>query len=297
MSRDLSSLLAHGTQRLTEAGVPSPRHDAEALAAYVLGTTRGELPRLPIVSTEDEARIEAAIFRRSHREPLQHITGIAAFRHLELEVGPGVFVPRPETEVMAGAAIAELRHLIAEGHAAPRAVDLCTGSGAVAIAMATEAPGTLVTGVELAAEAAAYAERNGSMHGIEIRTGDIADAVDDLADTVQVVTANPPYIPLSAWESVDEEARIHDPELSLWSGHDGLDAIRLVAQVAARLAVDGGLVACEHADVQGESAPRVFAETGLWHEVRDHPDLAGRSRFVTARRVPRSSAAAGTIAP
>ncbi len=287
MSLDLSRWLSDATERLVEAGVASPRHDAEVIAAYVVGTRRGELHQLASVSTEQEQQLDAAIARRARREPLQHITGVAGFRYLELEVGPGVFVPRPETEVMAGVAITELRDLISAGQSEPRAVDLCTGSGAVAIAMATEAPGSVVTGVELSAEAAGYAERNAASHGVEIRTGDIADSVDDLAESVHVVTANPPYIPLTAWEGVEEEARDHDPELALWSGGDGLDVIRVVSHVAARLTVDGGLVVCEHADVQGESAPQIFAETGWWHAVSDHRDLAGRSRFVTARRVPR----------
>jgi release factor glutamine methyltransferase len=245
----------------------------------------------------DLERFRFAVDRRAGRAPLQHITGTAAFRYLELDVGPGVFVPRPETEVMTGVAVDELHRLVAVGRAAPLAVDLCTGSGAVAVAMSTEVPGARVTAAEVSEEAYAYAVRNADRlaPSVDIRLGDIANAVDDLAGQVEVVTANPPYIPLDAYESVATEAREHDPPVALWSGADGLDMIRLVSQVAARLLVPGGLVVCEHADTQGESAPHVFAESGLWSEVRDNSDLAGRPRFVSARRVDTAACAPGTM--
>ena len=299
MSTDLRSLLVQATARLIKAGVPSPRHDAEALAAHVLGTSRGALPGVGMLTPAQQDAYERAVRRRESREPLQHIIGRAAFRYLELEVGPGVFVPRPETEVMAGVAVDELRRVAATG-STPLAVDLCTGCGAVAIALGTEVPQAQVVALELSPDAAAYAERNAAGTGVDVRVGDLADAAHDLAPLVgrvHVVTANPPYIPLEAWESVDVEARTHDPALALWSGDDGLETIRVVASVAADLLVDGGLVTCEHADVQGESAPAVFADTGLWQEVRDHRDLAGRPRFVTARRVTRRATPGGTIGP
>jgi release factor glutamine methyltransferase len=147
-----------------------------------------------------------------------------------------------------------------------------------------------VVAVEISAEAAAYAARNAGRFGVEVREGDMATAVDDLSGAVHVVTANPPYIPLEAFESVAREARDFDPPIALWSGADGLDAIKVVAAVASRLLVPGGLVLCEHADVQGEAAPAVFARSGDWHSVHDNPDLAGRPRFVSARRVPRQPA-------
>ncbi|MGH3507226.1 MAG: peptide chain release factor N(5)-glutamine methyltransferase, partial [Nocardioidaceae bacterium] len=235
--------------------------------------------------------------RRERREPLQHLTGRAYFRHLELEVGPGVFVPRPETELLAGAAIDELRRLVDAGVAHPRAVDLCAGSGAVALAMATEVPQSRVAAVEVSDQALAYATRNAAGVGLDLRLGDMADAFPDLLGQVHVVTANPPYIPPEAFESVAVEVRDHDPAAALWSGADGLDAIRVVARVAAKLLVDGGLVLCEHADVQGEAALEIFASTGDWTHVRDHRDLAERPRFVTACRVVRGVAPTGTIAP
>lgn len=297
MSRDLSSLLVEATARLLAAGVSSPRHDAETLAAHVLDVGRGSLASVRVLTPRQQDAFDAAVRRRESREPLQHITGHAAFRYLDLEVGPGVFVPRPETEVMTGVAVKELRRLVGQG-VRPVAVDLCTGSGAVAISLGTEVPEASVVGLELSSEAAAYAERNARGTGVDIRVGDLTLADELLADragAVHVVIANPPYIPLGAWESVDVEARTHDPDLALWSGDDGLEAIRDVARVAAALLVDGGLVTCEHADVQGESAPLVFSDTGSWMQVRDHADLAGKPRFVTARRVPRPEGPAGTI--
>ncbi|MBA3233812.1 MAG: peptide chain release factor N(5)-glutamine methyltransferase [Propionibacteriales bacterium] len=295
MTHPVAEALVAGVDQLRHAAVPSARHDAEALLAHVLQTTRLRVYRSNPLNAAQQTSYQELLDRRAAREPLQHLLGSAAFRYRDLAVGPGVFVPRPETEVMAGVAIDELRQVIDSGVAHPRAVDLCTGSGAVAVAMATEALGSLVTGVELSAEAAAYAARNAAGHHVEIRIGDMADTdLADLRGQVSVVTANPPYIPLTAFESVDVEAREFDPPMALWSGDDGLDAIKVVAQVAAQLLVDGGLVTCEHADVQDESAPAVFASSGEWTEVRDHRDLAGRPRFVTARRARRSRRGANT---
>ncbi len=165
----------------------------------------------------------------------------------------------------------------------PVVVDLCTGSGAIASAVADEVPSARVHAVELDPAAHGWAARNLAGTGVELRLGDMAEAFEDLAGGVDVVTCNPPYIPLDAWESVAPEARDHDPHLALFSGDDGLDAIRVVAARATRLLRPGGWVGVEHADVQGESAPAVFAGAGCFSDVRDHHDLAGRPRYVTAR--------------
>jgi release factor glutamine methyltransferase len=295
MSNDLRRELTTATRSLECAGVASPQHDAAALLAWVLGLPKNRLMTRSSLDASAVAAYRQAIRRRAAREPLQHITGTAAFRYLDLEVGPGVFTPRSETEVMAGVAVDELNRLVMSGVATPFAVDLCTGSGAVAIAMATEVPVAKVVGVELSAAAHRFALRNALGSGVDMRLGDIAVAVDDLAGAVHVVVANPPYIPLAAYEHVETEARDFDPPLALWSGVDGLDMIALVADVAARLLVAEGLVACEHADVQGEAALALFAATGNWTSLRDHRDLAGRPRFVTARRVARGSRSAGTM--
>jgi release factor glutamine methyltransferase len=193
-----------------------------------------------------------------------------------------VFVPRPETELLAGWAVDRAREVAATGRP-PVVVDLCTGSGAMALAVATEVPEAEVHAVELDEAAHAWAARNLEGSGVDLRHGDMADAFHDLDGTVDVVVCNPPYIPLEAFESVAAEARDHDPSLALWSGEDGLDAMRVLERVAARLLCPGGVVGAEHADVQGESAPTVFAGAGRWSDVRDNQDLAGRPRYVTAR--------------
>lgn len=275
MRRDL---LARATRELREAGVASPEHDAAELLAHVLGTTRGQLVLVDEVPAEQAGEYAALVARRARREPLQHLTGVAWFRHVELRVGPGVFVPRPETELLAGWAVDQ-----AAGIESPVLVDLCTGSGAVAKALVDEVPGAVVHAVELDESAHAWAERNLAGTGVDLRQGDMATAFDDLAGTVDVITCNPPYIPLDAWESVAPEARDHDPHLALFSGDDGLDALRVLEARAALLLRPGGVVGAEHADQQGESAPAVFAATGRWTEIRDHRDLAGRPRYVTAR--------------
>ena len=269
---------------LRRAGVASPDFDAAELLAHVLGTTRAQL-----FLVDDEAlgpgqvaAYDALVARRAAREPLQHLTGSAGFRHVELVVGPGVFVPRPETELLAGWGIEQAQAVLASGRV-PVVVDLCTGSGAIALSVAVEVPSAQVHAVELGDTAHEWAARNLAASAVDLRHGDMADAFPELDGTVDVVLCNPPYIPLEAYESVAPEARDHDPELALFSGEDGLDALRVLETVAARLLRVGGVVGAEHADVQGESARAVFVGAGRWTDVRDHHDLAGRSRYVTAR--------------
>ncbi len=278
-ARDRRGVVSDAVTRLAESGVASPEFDAAELLAHVLGTSRSRLPLVDSVPAEVVQRYDDLVARRAAREPLQHLTGTAYFRNVELLVGPGVFVPRPETELLAGWAV-ELAGRVEH----PVVVDLCTGSGAVAKAIADEVPGARVHAVELDPDAHAWAERNLEGTGVDLRRGDMAEAFDDLAGTVDVITCNPPYIPLDAWESVAPEVRDHDPQLALWSGADGLDAMRILERRAALLLKPGGAVGAEHADQQGESAPAVFTASGRWSEVRDHQDLAGRPRFVTARR-------------
>ena len=272
-------VLAAAADRLREAGVASPEHDAAELLAHVLGTTRSRLVLVDDVAPAAVEQYDGLLARRAAREPLQHLTGTAYFRHVELAVGPGVFVPRPETELLAGWAIER-------ASAGCVVVDLCTGSGALAKALADEVPGAVVHAVELDEGAHAWAVRNLAGTGVDLRQGDMATAFDDLAGTVDVLTCNPPYIPLDAWESVAPEARDHDPHLALFSGRDGLDAMRVVEARAALLLVPGGVVGVEHADAQGGSAPAVFSVTGRWVDVRDHRDLAARPRWTTARLAP-----------
>ena len=277
------ALLREAAARLAEAGVASPDHDAAELLSHVTGVPRGRLPLLDGVEPDRVEAFSALVRRRETREPLQHLTGSAAFRHVELAVGPGVFVPRPETELLAGWAVERAVESAERSGAAPVLVDLCTGSGAIAASLAHEVPGAEVHAVELDEGAHAWALRNLAGTGIDLRLGDMDGAFPDLDGAVDVVACNPPYIPLEAFASVAPEARDHDPSLALWSGQDGLDAMRVLEVNAARLLRRGGWVGAEHADVQGESAARVFLDAGRWAEVRDHQDLAGRARFVTAR--------------
>ncbi len=273
------ALLRDAGRRLADAGVASPEYDASELLAHVLGTTRSRLPLVESIDPAQQAVFDALVARRVAREPLQHLTGTAAFRHVELQVGPGVFVPRPETELLAGWAIERARET--EGSAL--VVDLCCGSGAIALSVTDEVPQARVHAVELDPSAHEWAERNLTATDVDLRLGDMADAFPELDGTVDVVACNPPYIPLEAWASVAPEARDHDPALALWSGDDGLDAMRVLESTAARLLHPGGWVGAEHADAQGDSAARVFSASGRWTEVRDHRDLAGRARYVTAR--------------
>jgi release factor glutamine methyltransferase len=278
------ALLAAATDRLRAAGVESPDHDARALLAHVLGVERSRLPLVDDVPGAVAERYDELVTRRVGREPLQHLTGVAHFRHVDLLVGPGVFVPRPETELLAGWAIEEAGKVFPTGSAdGAVVVDLGTGSGAIARAVKHEVPSAEVHAVELDERAHAWAARNLAGTGVDLRLGDLGDAFDELAGVVDVVVSNPPYIPHEAWESVAVEVRDHDPQLALYASGDGLDTIRVVERRAALLLRPGGVVGVEHADVQGASAPEVFSRTGHWEQVRDHADLAGRPRFLTAR--------------
>ncbi len=276
--------IAIATARLAEAGVESPRTDAEIIAARLHGVPRSQLHLVPDAGFDP--RFWDDIARREAREPLQHITGVAHFRYLELAVGPGVFVPRPETEVMTGWAIEQLASLdVAE----PVVADLGTGSGAIALAIAQEVPRALVHAVEADPLASGWAERN--IAGVEraaphtagrvtLHRRDFAAALPDLDGQVDLVISNPPYIPAGAW--VPPEVGEYDPATALWGGTDGMDAVRVVVATAARLLRSGGLVAVEHGAQQGPAVYWVFADAG-WPSPRNHVDLAGRDRFVTAR--------------
>jgi release factor glutamine methyltransferase len=274
-------VLAAATARLTAVGVESPSYDAQALLAHVLGVERSRLALVDDVPTPLAEQYDVLVARRAGREPLQHLTGVAHFRHVDLLVGPGVFVPRPETELLAGWAVAAAGAVVSTD--GPVVVDLGTGSGAIAKAVADEVPAARVHAVELDESAHDWAARNLAETSVDLRQGDLGEAFDDLAGTVDVVVSNPPYIPHEAWESVAVEVRDHDPQLALYATGDGLDLIRVVERRAALLLRPGGVVGVEHADVQGESAPAVFSGSARWEQVRDHADLAGRARFVTAR--------------
>ncbi len=274
-SSRVGDAVAAATEILAAAGVASPRHDAEALAAHLLGVSRGDLVRH---ETLDRPAYDALVARRAAREPLQHLTGRAAFRHVEVAVGPGVFVPRPETELIAGTAIEAARTLDR-----PVVVDLYSGSGAIAISMAHEVPAAVVHAVESEDDAVAWLRRNASGTAVVVHHADVDGCLPDMDGSMDVVVANPPYVPLGA-AIRDPEVAAHDPASALWSGDDGLDALRVLERNAARLLRAGGLLVAEHADVQGVAAPAIFADPARWIDVAEHADLAGRPRYLTARR-------------
>lgn len=295
----LRDLVRAAADRLAAAGVPSPRADAEILAAHLLGVGRGELLVQPEPDARFAARYAELIDRRAAREPLQHITGQAHFRHLTLAVGPGVFVPRPETELTAGAAIEAARRVQRPGGSAV-VVDPFAGSGAIGLAVADEAPGVTVHLVEAAGEAVRWLRRNvdawlrehpGRQAAVTVHHTDVDGCLPELDGRVDVVVANPPYVPDGA-HIRDPEVAAHDPAMALWSGPDGLDAMRVLERTAARLLRPGGVVVAEHADVQAQAAPEVFARTGRWSDVADHPDLTGRPRYLTAVRARSAEATA-----
>jgi release factor glutamine methyltransferase len=247
----------------------------------VLGVSRTALLTRDELPDGAGARFAELLDQRADRVPLQHLTGRAAFRHLELAVGPGVFVPRPETEFVAGLAIEAALAL-----EAPVVVALCTGSGAIALAVADEVPSATVYAVELGREAHAWAERNVSDSGlaVDLRLGDATEAFPELDGTVDVVVANPPYIPVGM-VPLDPEVRDHDPALALFGGSaDGLAIPLAVAGRAAALLRPGGLLVMEHADSQGVSLPHALGRTGEWTDVVDHDDLTGRPRATVAVR-------------
>ena len=271
---------------LTDANVPSPEADAELLIGHVLGLTRGQVQAKAVtdagVGPDDTVAVIEVVERRAAREPLQHITGRAAFRSLDLAVGPGVFVPRPETETVAQVAIDAL---MAVASPSPLAVDLGTGSGAIALALATEVPHASVVGVENSAPAFVWTKQNAREIGapnLRLVFADLADAVTDLDGTVDVVVSNPPYIPLGAVPR-DPEVRLHDPEHALYGGPDGLDVVRAVSTRALALLRLGGTLVLEHGDEQAAAIRELLASDG-WRSPVTTRDLLGRDRATSATR-------------
>ncbi|MEV0153236.1 peptide chain release factor N(5)-glutamine methyltransferase [Micromonospora sp. NPDC050686] len=280
-----SHAVVRAARRLADAGVEAPRAEAEQLAAYVLGVPRG---RLALVNGFDPAqlgRFDALVARRADREPLQHLTGVAGFRHLELAVGPGVFVPRPETELLAGWGVARGGRV-----PAPLVVDLCSGSGAIALAVAQELPAAWVMAVERSPEALRWLRRNAADRAaagdrpIEVVAADVTDPelLADLTGRVDVLLCNPPYVPRSV--VVPPEVAGHDPDEAVFGGADGLAVIRPVVRRAAELLRPGGVLGIEHDDTHGSAVPELLAADGRFEAVEEHRDLTGRPRFATASR-------------
>jgi release factor glutamine methyltransferase len=345
------ALLARASAELAQAGVATPQVDAELLLAHVTGRPRLTLGLVGEVPPEQEHAFAALIERRVAREPLQHLIGVAPFRHLMLMVGPGVFVPRPETELLVDAVLAHLRGSIRAGRgpevgapaetwtggspagstpagspaagsppppgsppagssparapAGPVLVDLCTGSAAIALSLASEMPGARVHAVELSEDALAWARRNVAEHSGAVRAAgselllvpadatDVAEpgaALAELAGTVDVVVTNPPYVPDAAVPR-EPEVRDHDPHLALFGGPDGLDVIRPLARQAALLLRPGGLLLVEHADAQGEGAGPLGVP-GLLRSLPDPQWSADRTQPTPTQAAPSSIQAA-----
>ncbi len=292
--QSLRDALGRAHRALADAGLPSPSADAQSLAAHVLGLDKGELARRIVLGDglddDQRKRFDELVARRAQRFPLQHLTGTAPFRRLELLVGPGVFVPRAETELAAGIAIEAAAALARTGEQ-PLLIDLCTGSGAIALSVADEVPSVRVVAVELDPPAVEWARRNvehlGVQDRVEVRAGDVARAAETvlagLAGAADIVTANPPYIPPDA-EPVEPEVRDHDPALALYGGgDDGLATIRAVIATAAVLLKPGGLFVMEHSDQQG-APTRALAVSPDWASATTERDLAGRDRALVAVR-------------
>ena len=260
--------------------------DAELLVSHATGLERGVVLARAVTGSaltgEQAEALAGLVARRASREPLQHITGVAWFRSMALHVGPGVFVPRPETEGVAQLAVDALR---AAADARPVAVDLGTGSGALALSLATEVPHAHVVAVELSPAAALWTRRNIASLGadnVDLVVGDMADALPELDGTVAVVVSNPPYIPVGMVPR-DPEVRLHDPELALYGGDDGLDLVRALSQTARRLLRPGGTLVVEHGEEQGSAIREVLLGDG-WRAPATQPDLTGRDRSTTAVR-------------
>jgi release factor glutamine methyltransferase len=264
---------------LSEAGVPSPRVDAELIAAHVLDVPRGKLLLTPLVDRQVVEAIAGLVRERAKRVPLQHLLGWAGFGPVTLQVGPGVFVPRPETELML-----EWGLTVLEGRANPVVVDLCTGSGALALAVSVSRPDAVVHAVELDTTALAWARRNLGDSPVRLHKGDVTDPslLTELDSQVDLVLCNPPYVPVGT--KVPPEVGQHDPFTAVFGGSDGLAVIRHVVNLAARLLRQNGAVAIEHDDTQGESVPALLSTRKVLTQVEDHRDLIGRPRFSTAFR-------------
>lgn len=271
---------------LAAAGVASPRVDAELIAAHVLGVERGKLPLVPLVDPPVVDAIGQLVNRRAKRIPLQHLLGWASLGAVTVEVGAGVFVPRPETELLLEWGLEAVKAI--EG---PLVVDLCTGSAALALAFAHERPDATVHAVELDINALAWARRNSDLRveagdpPIVLHKGDVADPtlLTDLDGRVDLLVCNPPYVPVTT--AVPPEVGEHDPFHAVFAGSDGLRVIKHVVACAARMLRAGGAFAMEHDDSQAKSVPALLSGRRVLTDVADHQDLTGRPRFATARHV------------
>jgi release factor glutamine methyltransferase len=270
---------------LAAAGVASPRVDAEILAAHVVGVERSRLMLHPLVDPPVVEALRKLVERRAAREPLQHLLGTAVLGPVEVAVGPGVFIPRPETELLLEWGVREIA-----GISSPLVVDLCTGTGALALAVAAARPDARVHAVEVDPSALTWAQRNISEHvgrggtPVTLHSADVRapDLLVELEAHVDLVLCNPPYVPDGT--PLPPEVTEWDPPLAVFGGPDGLDVIRTVVNAAAGLLRYGGALAIEHDDTHGDAVPALLRRRRVLTDVEEHRDLAGRPRFATARR-------------
>jgi release factor glutamine methyltransferase len=275
--QSLAAAVSEATAILRDAGVPSPRVDAELLADHLLGVGLGRLRAMMLGDTPAPVGYAELVAERAQRVPLQHITGVAHFRYLELAVGPGVFIPRPETESVVQLVIDHVK-----GMSHPRIVDLGTGSGAIAGSIAHEVPGAEVHAVEFSPFAHAWAARNLAPLGVRLVLGDLRTALPELNGTFDVVISNPPYIPAEAVPN-EPEVALHDPPEALYGGGaDGMELPTAAAASAARLLVPGGYFVMEHAEVQSGWIAAMMKRTGVWTNITTHLDLNGKERATSA---------------
>ncbi|GAA5182451.1 peptide chain release factor N(5)-glutamine methyltransferase [Rugosimonospora acidiphila] len=272
--------IAEATRKLAEAGIDSARVDAELLAEHAFGVPRGRLAVAPDPEPQRLDLLWHLVAERATRVPVQYLTGLAPFRYLELVVGPGVFVPRPETELLVDWGLERLA-----GIEAPVVVDLASGTGAIALSVATECPAATVYAVERSPRALDWLRRNAGNSGVRVVEADVTApaTLAELDGRVDLVLCNPPYVPDAS--PVAPEVSGHEPTEAVFGGPDGLDVIRPVIARAAGLLRGGGAVGIEHDDSHGEAVPTLLRADGRFAAIADHRDLAGRPRFATATRL------------
>ncbi|WP_412100948.1 peptide chain release factor N(5)-glutamine methyltransferase [Corynebacterium aurimucosum] len=294
--------LRDATERFCAVGVPSPEWDARLLAAHLIHCGHMDIPLNEAPIPGFDVAYGALVGRREAREPLQHILGVAWFGPLELEVGPGVFIPRPETEVLADWGVKFLtklnsremtklnsREMTKTNAHPPRVVDLCAGSGALALYVAHYVPQAEVWAVELADAALAYTRRNaattvrGGARSVNVVQGDVTDAglLPELHGTVDLVLTNPPYVP----ETPDLDPEVYqDPHEAVFGGADGMETINAMIPSIAALLRPGGKVGIEHDDDTSEQVQEALRADGGFTRIEVLKDLTGTARFVTAER-------------
>ena len=266
------------------------RSDAEELLSRLLGISRSalHLERDRALGEEQEARLEVWIQRRRHGEPVQYVTGRAAFRGLDLAVTTSVLIPRPETEQLVESVLEVLSAERARWPA-PRILDLGTGSGAIALALAQEWPAAIVTATDQSKDALEIAKANAREHGLEARVlllhGDWFEAVA-ADERFEVVVSNPPYIAETERDILPPEVREHEPSEALYSGPSGLEALRTIVDESPRHLVGHGLLALELAEMRAQEVLAWLDGAHDWQDVSLRDDLAGRPRILRARRQP-----------